>query len=238
MFAPQIEHLTGLGFRVLTWDARGHGKTESSSPESFTYWDQAEDALAVLDAAGVDRAVVGGMSQGGYIALRLALLAPDRVRALVLLDTEAGASPEEQRAEYRSLFAAWCDESVALEPLAAGLSAQLIGGSQQQREPWLAKWAVSNRPAIAAAGRCLAERESVEPRLPEIACPALVLRGELDASSTAEKSAALAAGLPGAGDVVTIPAPAGHAANWTSPEPVNSAIERFLRSCGLLPATE
>ncbi|WP_067535035.1 alpha/beta fold hydrolase [Nocardia crassostreae] len=70
-------------------------------------------------------------------------------------------------------------------------------------------------------------RESVQDRLSEITCPALVLRGEFDPASTAEKSEALAAGLAGSGPVVTIPG-SGHAANWTDPDLVNEAIGGFL----------
>src|SRR3954454_18251750 len=85
MFAPQVDALAGE-FRCITWDERGFGETEAGAP--FTYWDSAEDLLGLLDHLGVQSAVVGGMSQGGFVALRAALLAPERVRALVLIDTQ------------------------------------------------------------------------------------------------------------------------------------------------------
>ncbi|WP_067570169.1 alpha/beta fold hydrolase [Nocardia acidivorans] len=227
MFSPQVEYLEARGFRVLCWDARGHGATVSDPDQPFTYWDSARDIFAVMDAAGVPHAVLGGMSQGGYAVLRAALLAPERTDALLLFDTEAGDSPEEQRAEYRGLFAAWTNPDVPLGELSEGLAAQLIGGTVVDQSPWRYKWAASDRTAIRGAARTLIERESLVDRLGEITCPALVLRGEHDGSSTAEKSAVLAAGLPGAEGVVTI-AGAGHAANWTSPEPVNEALGAFL----------
>ncbi|MVU83419.1 alpha/beta fold hydrolase [Nocardia sp. ET3-3] len=227
MFAPQVEYLEAKGFRVLCWDARGHGGTTAEPHRSFSYWDSARDLLAVMDAARVDRAIVGGMSQGGYTALRTALLAPERVEALILLDTEAGASPDEQKAEYRELFDAWTNPEVPLAMLADGLAPQLIGGTAADQAPWRAKWAASDRSSIERAAACLIDRESVLDQLGEIHCPAMVLRGEHDASSTAAKSGALAAGLPGAGPVITVP-DAGHAANWTAPDPVNDAIGGFL----------
>ncbi|RMI30108.1 alpha/beta fold hydrolase [Nocardia stercoris] len=234
MFDPQVEFLAAQGYRVLRWDARGHGQTESAPGDAFTYWDSARDLLAVLDAAGVDHAIVGGMSQGGYAALRAALLAPERVDALLLLDTEAGASDEAQRSDYRQLFGAWTDPAVPIEMLADNLAPQLIGGTAEDQQPWRAKWAASDRAAILPAADCLIERESLVDRLPEITCPALVVRGEFDGSSTAERSAELAAGLPGSGPVVTI-AGSGHAANWTDPEPVNAAIGGFLTRSAILP---
>ncbi len=234
MFAPQVEFLTAHGFRVLCWDARGHGRTVTSPDDAFSYWDSARDLLAVMDAAGVEHAILGGMSQGGYAVLRAALLAPERVDALLLLDTEATASTDQQRAEYHQLFDAWTDPAVPITMLADVLAPQLIGGTAEDQEPWRAKWAASDRPAIRPAAQCLIERESVQERLSEITCPALVIRGELDASSTAERSAELAVGLPGSGPVVTIPG-AGHAANWTDPDPVNDAIGGFLTRLASLP---
>lgn len=227
MFSPQVEYLASRGFRVLCWDARGHGKTESAADSLFTYWDSARDVLAVMDAARVDRATLAGMSQGGYAALRAALLAPERVGALVLLDTEAGASDADEKAGYRELFDAWTNPDVPLDPLADGLAPRLIGGSEPDQAPWRARWHVSDRSAIRAAGHCLIERESVLDQLGKIRCPALVLRGELDESSTADKSAALADGLPASEPVVTIPG-AGHAANWTHPDHVNQVLGGFL----------
>ncbi|MFJ4651559.1 alpha/beta fold hydrolase [Nocardia sp. NPDC088792] len=227
MFAPQVEYLEAKGFRVLCWDARGHGGTVSETDQPFTYWDSARDMFAVMDAAGVEHAVVGGMSQGGFAALRAALLAPGRVDALILLDTEAGACTEEQKDEYRQLFGAWTNLEVPISVLSDNLAPQLIGGTAADQAPWRAKWAVSDRPAIQRAADNLIERDSVVERLHEITCPALVTRGEHDGSSTAEKSAALAAGLPNSGPVVTILG-SGHAANWTDPEPVNQAIGEFL----------
>ena len=68
---------------MITWDQRGFGQTEFDS-QPFTYWDSADDCLGLLDHLQLDRAVIGGMSQGGFVALRAALKAPERVRALIL----------------------------------------------------------------------------------------------------------------------------------------------------------
>lgn len=74
------------GHRVLRYDARGHGAS-SAAPraDAYGYADLAGDALAVLDAAGVDRAVLAGASMGAHTILRLALAAPERVAGLVLI---------------------------------------------------------------------------------------------------------------------------------------------------------
>ena len=78
MFAPQVEALR-TAYRVITWDERGFGLTEYDG-EPFTYWDSAADCLGLLTHLGIESAVLGGMSQGGFLSLRAALTAPDRVR--------------------------------------------------------------------------------------------------------------------------------------------------------------
>src|SRR5690606_4426154 len=69
MFDPQVAGLDG--YRHIRWDERGFGGTEATGP--FSYWDSAEDAIALLDHLGIDSAVLAGMSQGGFLSLRAAL---------------------------------------------------------------------------------------------------------------------------------------------------------------------
>src|ERR1700757_3225316 len=105
MFAPQVEALAPE-FRVITWDERGFGETEFDG-QPFTYWDSARDCLALLDHLGIDAAVLGGMSQGGFLSMRAALLAPARVRALVLIDTQSGTEDAERLPQYRQMQKTW-----------------------------------------------------------------------------------------------------------------------------------
>ena len=105
MFAPQVEALRHR-YRVITWDARGFGDTEYDN-RPFTYWDLAGDCVGLLDHLGLDQAVVGGMSQGGFVALRVALSAPGRVRALVLLDSQAGTEDPEVVPLYQGMLDEW-----------------------------------------------------------------------------------------------------------------------------------
>ncbi|KZM72290.1 alpha/beta fold hydrolase [Nocardia terpenica] len=226
-FDPQLP-LIDEGYRIIRWDARGHGQTEAPAGQPFTYWDLAGDCLAVMDHAGVDTAVIAGMSQGGYTALRVALTAPDRVQSLILLDTTADASTPAEKGDYAFLFSGWCDLEVPLMPLALQLAPHLIGGTEAQQTPWINKWAASDRLRIREAADNLIDRDSALDRLHEIACPALVLRGENDPTSTAQKSAEMASGLVGARGLVTTVAGAGHAANWTHPKATNAALSEFL----------
>src|ERR1700687_696944 len=105
MFAPQLEDLSSR-CRIITWDARCHGETETTD-DSFNYWDLADHLRGLLDHLGIERAIIGGMSQGGSVALRFALRYPDRVAALLLLGTQAGTEDPEKAALYSSMLEVW-----------------------------------------------------------------------------------------------------------------------------------
>ena len=89
MFTPQVGALRGR-WRCIAWDERGHGGTAGDTLAPFSYYDSADDLAALLAHLGIERAVLAGMSQGGFLSLRCALTHPEIVRALVLIDTQAG----------------------------------------------------------------------------------------------------------------------------------------------------
>lgn len=224
MFDPQVAALAPE-FRVLTWDARGFGATDFDE-KPFTYWDSARDALALCDHLGIERAVFAGMSQGGFVSLRVALLAPERVRGLILIDTQAGAEHEEKVELYTDLIEAWVEVGPGDE--LANVVAGIILDEPTLNAEWIARWQSRPRELLREPGRCLLERESLLERLAEIRCPALVIHGSADSAIAPELAEAMSAGLSGSDGVLVIEG-AAHAANLTHPEPVNAAILPFLR---------
>ena len=222
MFAPQVAALSD-SYRVITWDERGFGLTEFDG-EAFSFWDSARDCLGLLDHLGIDRAVLGGMSQGGFISLRAALLAPERVRALILLDTQAGLDDAAMSAGYKEMVDTW----LAVGPVdeLAGAVAGIIIDDRVINEVWIAKWQARDKELIKLPFDCLMSRDDIGDRLDEIACPALVVHGTGDRAISMDRAHALADGLPRAGPVVEVAG--AHAANLTHPVPVNEAIAGFL----------
>jgi 3-oxoadipate enol-lactonase len=222
MFAPQVEALTPE-FRVVTWDQRGFGQTPAHGP--FSYWDSAADALALLDHLGIERAVAGGMSQGGFVSLRMALLAPERVTALVLIDTQSGTEDPAAVPAYEALNAEWqANGPLAVQDIVAGL----IIGPGTAWEPWFAKWAAAPSASLEEPFRCLVDREDITDRLGEIRVPAIIFHGDADAAIPMALAEALRGGLVGCEDLVVV-AGAGHASNLTHPDGVNVALLGFLR---------
>jgi pimeloyl-ACP methyl ester carboxylesterase len=212
---------------VITWDERGFGLTEYDGAP-FTYWDSADDCLGLLDHLGIDRAVVGGMSQGGFVSLRVALRAPGRVRALILLDTQAGVEDPEVVPAYEAMRDTWLAAGPVDELVEA--LAGLIISDPKVNPVWIAKWKQHPNEFIVQPFATLMSREDLTDRLGEISCPALVVHGIDDIAISMDKAERLAAGLSGSGPVVTVEG--GHAANLTNPEPVNAAIVGFLADLG------
>lgn len=226
MFAPQVAALSPT-YRVITWDERGFGRTEFDGAP-FTYWDSARDCLGLLDHLGIEQAVLGGMSQGGFLSLRAALLAPQRVRALILLDTQAGAEHADKVAAYQGMIDTWSQVG-AVDELAA-VVASIIIDQPGENERWIAKWKAMPKEIIVEPGRCLLGREDITDRLGEITCPALVVHGLSDTAIEMSLAERLSDGLSGSRGVVQVPG--AHAANLTHPEPVNAAILAFLAELG------
>jgi pimeloyl-ACP methyl ester carboxylesterase len=225
MFAPQVEALSPE-FRVITWDERGFGETEFDG-RPFTYWDSASDCLGLLDHLGIDRAVLGGMSQGGFLSLRAALTAPERVRALVLIDTQAGPEDPERLPAYRQMQQTWLQVG-PVDELAETI-AGLIIGDPKLSAAWIEKWRKLPRDSMGPPGDCLFDREDISDRLGEIDCPAIVFHGTADLSIDMALAEQLCRGLSGCADVVRIEG-APHASNLTHAGQVNEPLLTFLRS--------
>ncbi len=192
----------------------------STTAQPFTYWDSAADCLGLLDHLGIESAVLGGMSQGGFLSLRAALTAPERVRALILLDSQAGVDDPETAAANDAMNHVWLDQGPTDE--LAEIVAGIIIDDAEHSPSWIAKWKARDKDAFREPYQCLRTRDDITDRLGEITCPALVVHGTEDTAITMDRAEIMAAGLPGAGDVVRVAG--AHAANLTNPEPVNAAI--------------
>jgi len=232
-WAVQLAHF-GQTHRSLAPDSRGVGR--SDAPEGpYTTRQMAGDAVSVLDAAGVERAHVVGLSLGGAVAQELALLHPERVRSLALLSTFAAQSPR-----GRALLEAWR----ALYPLAFK--------DPSLRKPWELQaysWLFTDRfwrseANVRAALRFASTQPQQTPqgflgqvdaalshdtreRLPRLAVPALVIHGELDQLSAKANGEELARLIPGA-ELRMLPE-VGHAVNLEGQRQVNPALRALWK---------
>jgi 3-oxoadipate enol-lactonase len=229
MFAPQLEALASR-CRIITWDARCHGETETTD-DPFTYWDLAEDLRGLLDHLGIGRAVIGGMSQGGFVALRFALKHPERVAGLILLSTQAGTEDPDKIAIYGSMLDVWEAEGLN-DQMSEMIAAIILGHEWPGRELWIAKWRQLPRSLLRPAFKALVGREDIHDRLGKITAPALVIHGTADAAIDHELAQRLSSELANCQPLVTIEG-GGHACNLTHPKLVNLAMQRYLVELGL-----
>lgn len=209
-------------FRVIRPDMRGHGLTEAT-PGPYGMDLLAGDVLALLDALGVERAHVGGVSIGGMIAQHLAARAPERVASLVLCDTAMAiptpASWAERAAAVRAggmravadaVLARWVTPDFLEAPAAIGLRTMLL-----RTDP---EGYAGCAEAIGAADLTAATAG--------LRLPTLVLVGAHDLSTPPQAAAALAACIPGA--ELEVIEGAAHIPTVQQPLAVTAAMRRFL----------
>ncbi len=225
MFAHQVEALSPA-YRVVTWDGRGFGDTEWDE-RPFTYWDLADDCIALLDHLALVRPVIGGMSQGGFLSLRATIRHPERVRGLILLDTSAETDDEATLEAYRAMVDVWTTAG-PVDDL-ANTVAGIIINDPTENQRWISKWQASRSELLREPAECLLGLDDITDRLGEITCPALVVHGSADTAITPDRAQRLASGLSHATGPVFVEG-AAHAANLTHPGPVNDAILAFLQS--------
>lgn len=189
----------------------------------------AERALAAMGERGIDRAVVCGLSMGGYVAFEVWRRARERVAGLVLANTRAVADPPEAAAARRALAERLRSEGnvLAEEP-----PALLSDGAPEELRARVRAWIEDQSPeAIAAALLGMAERPDSTPDLATIRVPTLVLTSTEDRMIAPEVSAEMAGLIP-QGRLQTIEG-VGHLSNLEAPEAFDAALLEHLRVCGL-----
>jgi pimeloyl-ACP methyl ester carboxylesterase len=222
MFEPQVAAIA-KEYRVITWDARGHGATRSDH-EPFDQWDLARDLLALLDRLEIERAVFGGLSQGGAVTLSAALLDPSRIQALILMSTTARAPDGAASAALRALGDAWQQHGATTE-LCNMFSRMVLG--QDDAAPWVQKWKDLSAEQFSYRFDAVLRGQDLSSQLGEISAPTLVIHGANDVGLPVVQAEQMARDIPGSGAAVIIPA-APHACSMTHPDEVNRAVLRFL----------
>jgi pimeloyl-ACP methyl ester carboxylesterase len=216
MWKGQVEALS-KHHRLILWDMRGHGQSDyPENPSAYSEALTVGDIAALLDVVGAKKAIVGGLSLGGYMSLAFYRAHPERVSALLIIDTGPGFKKDDAREVWnkRALDTAGRFEREGLE---------VLKSASRERST------VSHRDAtgLARAARgMLTQRDAqVIEVLPAIKVPSLVVVGADDTPFLAA-SDYMAAKIPGAQKVV-IPA-AGHAVNIDQPQAFIAAVLPFL----------
>ena len=188
------------GFRVLSFDNRGMGRSERV-PGPYTVAEMADDAVSVLDDAGVERAHVYGISLGGMIAQEVALRHPDRVGALVLGATTAGGDAWVQASDEVVAFVRLRAQMTAEHAVWASVPINYSSRTRRERGDRIAE-DVERRLRYPVEAEYysaqLAAANAHDARVGDIRAPTLVVHGEEDVLIPPENGRRLAAAIPGA----------------------------------------
>jgi 3-oxoadipate enol-lactonase len=231
MWDPQAAALADA-HQVIRFDDRGFG---GSPPGDglLTMERIADDAAGILDRLGVPSAAVCGLSMGGYAAFALVRRHPERIRALVLADTRAGADSPETKATRAAQA-----EKVRREGARAVADAvlpKLLGATSHRERPELiarVRQIIEANPprGITDALAGLAARADSTPTLREIRVPTLVVVGEEDPITPVSEAEALQRGIAGS-RMAVIPR-AGHLSSLENPDEFNRHVRSFLATLG------
>ncbi|NYZ12656.1 3-oxoadipate enol-lactonase [Azospirillum sp. RWY-5-1] len=217
-------------FRVLRYDTRGHGLSDApAAPYSLD--DHVGDMLAVMDDAGVERAILVGLSVGGLIAQGVAARAPERVRALVLSNTAHRIGSVESWTQRMDAISAGGIASIADAILERWFSAAF----RRERAAELAVWRnmLVRTPAQGYLGTCAALRDGdLTAAAARIAVPTLCLAGSEDGATPPDLVRSTAGLIPGAR--FHLIDGAGHIPGVENPEAVIAAIRTFLKENDLV----
>ena len=227
MWLAQREGLAAR-FRVITPDLRGFGGSPLGADEPSVDV-MADDVAALLDAKGIERAIVGGLSMGGFVTLAFCRRHAERILGLVLADTKATADPDEVRhSRIRTAERLEADKSVSV--LVEDLLPKLVGPTTMLQRALVygrVRGLVQSAPPHAAAWaqRAMAARPDSLDALAALRTPALVLQGAEDTLATEEDARAMAEALPNA-ELIMIPR-SGHLTAIEQPQLFNEAVTEF-----------
>ena len=213
--------------RVLAPDLRGAGGSTVAGP--YTIDQYADDLVAFLESLGIARAVVCGLSMGGYVAFSMFRRHRDRVRALILADTRATADTVDVRADRDRLVA--LIEAEGMAALAARQLRSMLAPSTLERQAQLAesvRQMMESVPPDGAVGalRAMAARPDSTPMLGTIDVPALVVGGADDGVTTPDVLRSMASAIPNSR--VEILEQGGHLCPLERPAAFNRVVSEFL----------
>lgn len=216
--------------RVITPDLRGFGESAALADDGrLTMARHADDVAALLDALAIDRAIVGGLSMGGYVTLAFWRRHRDRVRALVLADTRASADNDATR-ERRVATIALARAEGALAVADAQIAGSL-GATTRRTHPALVHrmrdmMATVSVATLIAAQEGMLARDDATPWLGTIDVPTLLVVGDEDAITPAKEMRAMHERI--AGSVLEVVEQAGHLSPVEQSARFNEALARFV----------
>lgn len=226
MWRLQVGPLSQAGLRVVTLDLPGFGQSEGSAT---TMEGHARAVLALLDRLRIAKATVAGFSMGGYVALALAALAPERLSGLILIDTRANADSADARTKRDAAMAEV--QAHGVRPLAQRQIPSQFTAATRARHRLLVEevrdlMLHQSKPAVLAGLQAMRDRPDRLASLAALQVPVLVLVGAEDGVTPLDAAQAMA--QANARATLQVIAAAAHLSPMEQPEAVNQAILAWM----------
>lgn len=191
---PLADGLVRDGYRVVSFDARGHGQTRYDG-KPFQFTDHSLDVLALMDSLGIETAIVGGEEQGAGIALFTALAAPERVSGLLLINISGHKASAAEQMAVNSSMDIWTTQGPTEKTF--GLVANAATSTPEQARALMERWRASRWFEMREPANALLSRPDIVDQLPGITCPAVVVHGSSEFFIPVDEGKELAESLGG-----------------------------------------
>lgn len=241
MWDPQVAFFSN-GYQVLRYDLRGHGRTGPSARRQYSVQLLADDLKALLEALGITRAVICGLSLGGMVAQTFAATYPDMVERLILADTAASATLTlTDKLQTYLLAPKWMMQAMIRSmgtekfvDVSFKLAVAMRSSAWFGRDPAIAAYVEESMRGISKAEYLKLYGVLYDFRLQNLAaisCPTLILNGQDESKSILRHTEIMRSLIPDATSC-TVPH-AGHVANLENPDFFNRVLKAFLDGQGV-----
>jgi pimeloyl-ACP methyl ester carboxylesterase len=233
MWREQIDFLSARGYRVVAPDLRGLGENKSDG-EIATMEDMARDVAALMDELKIDRAIIGGLSMGCYVAFEFIHLFPSRVEALVLAGARAeGADKAEKKSrEQQAKRVLEQGMTHAIDSILQSLLSPRTLAEKPDVASRVREMVTTTDPrGAAAAQRGMAARRDYRTDFPNISAPTLIIAGHEDGVRKPIDAESIHQGIPNSR--LEVIDNAGHLMNMEQPERFNQVLLEFLTDASL-----
>jgi aminoacrylate hydrolase len=230
---PQIPALTAAGYRVISYDQRGTGRSRQALPASYSIAHMAQDVLEILDASGSESCHLLGHALGGLVGLELALRAPERLASLLLVNAWSRPNPHTARcfdARLALLEQSGARAYVEAQPIFLYPAAWASAHAEQVAQEVEHAYASFPEQAVLRARIAALRAFDVDARLAEIRVPAWISCAQDDVLVPWSSSQRLAEGLPQA--QLALLSHGGHAHCCTEAQAFNAGLLDFLAQLG------
>ena len=226
LFYKQVAHLKDR-YRILTYDHRGQGKSEVTK-NGYGMDQLYEDAAALIEKLDLGKVHFGGLSMGGFVAMRIAARRPDLIKSIILMETSAQDEPNKIKYRMLNTIVKLFGVKVVTGPVMKIMFGQKFlndPNRKEEREEWIRELQ-NNKKTIVRAVDGVIDRNGVEAELKNITCPTLIMVGTQDIATVPAKAEYIHAQIPHS--TLKYIDGGGHTSSIEEAEQYNKEIDLFL----------